>query len=185
MTVAIPHLRAPTTIDRRQMDILEAVHSTFVEKGFDGASMQDLARAAGMSVGNFYRYFESKDAIVEALIAYDIARIEQDFAAIIGSDKPLDTLKRDAAAACRGNKLQPRWPALGRDHGGGRPQAARGRGAVADGGRHPPLSDRGVLRVTGRAAAEAHRRYNGHAALIILLVKIERDVHADPWHAAG
>ncbi len=58
MTVAIPNLRAPTAIDRRQMDILEAVHSTFVEKGFDGASMQDLARAAGMSVGNFYRYFE-------------------------------------------------------------------------------------------------------------------------------
>ena len=58
MTVVTPHLRVPTTPDRRQTDILEAVHGTFVEKGFDGASMQDLARAAGMSVGNFYRYFE-------------------------------------------------------------------------------------------------------------------------------
>lgn len=93
MTVAIPNLRAPTAIDRRQMDILEAVHSTFVEKGFDGASMQDLARAAGMSVGNFYRYFPSKAAIVEALIALDLAEMEADFLTVLQSATPLMSLR--------------------------------------------------------------------------------------------
>lgn len=37
--------------------------------------MQDLARAAGMSVGNFYRYFPSKAAIVQAMCGYDLAEI--------------------------------------------------------------------------------------------------------------
>ena len=43
--------------EQRTLDILALVRVAFAEKGFDGASMQDLARAAGMSVGNFYRYF--------------------------------------------------------------------------------------------------------------------------------
>ena len=41
----------------RSTGILEAARRAFAEKGFDGASMQDIARAAGMSAGNFYRYF--------------------------------------------------------------------------------------------------------------------------------
>ena len=186
MTVVTPHLRVPTTPDRRQTDILEAVHGTFVEKGFDGASMQDLARAAGMSVGNFYRYFESKDAIVEALIAYDIAPHRAGLRGDHRSDKPLDALRDTLRRACRGDELQPRRAALGRDHGGGGPQAARGRGAVADGGRHPPLSDRGVSRAcTGLPPPRRERRYRGHASLIMMLVKAQRDVPADTWHPAG
>ena len=51
----------------REYEILDNIRHTFAEKGFDGASMQDLARAAGMSVGNFYRYFPSKAAMVEAI----------------------------------------------------------------------------------------------------------------------
>lgn len=45
--------------DQKVAEILSRLRDTFAEKGFDGASMQDLARAAGMSVGNFYRYFPS------------------------------------------------------------------------------------------------------------------------------
>ena len=45
--------------DLRSAMILASVRRAFTEKGFDGASMQDLAREAGMSVGHFYRYFPS------------------------------------------------------------------------------------------------------------------------------
>lgn len=68
--------------DQRTAKILESARKAFSEKGFDGASMQDLAREAGMSVGNFYRYFPSKAAIVSALIAHNLVELEQDFAAI-------------------------------------------------------------------------------------------------------
>lgn len=79
--------------DQRSADILSRVRVAFAEKGFDGASMQDLARAAGMSVGNFYRYFPSKAAIVEALIAFDLADIEQDFLQVLQSPTPLLALR--------------------------------------------------------------------------------------------
>jgi AcrR family transcriptional regulator len=74
--------------DQRQSDLLASVRSVFAAKGFDGASMQDLAQAAGMSAGNFYRYFPSKDAIIQAMVERDLAGIEQDFAAIIKSADP-------------------------------------------------------------------------------------------------
>jgi AcrR family transcriptional regulator len=80
--------------DLRSSAILQSVRSAFAEKGFDGASMQDLARAAGMSAANFYRYFPSKSAIVDALIEHDIALIGQDFAAIAGDPRPIEALRR-------------------------------------------------------------------------------------------
>lgn len=79
--------------DDRSHIILGSIRQTFAEKGFDGASMQDLARAAGMSVGNFYRYFPSKAAIVEAMCALDLAEIERDFRDVIMSPDPMAALR--------------------------------------------------------------------------------------------
>ena len=80
--------------DLRSAMILASVRRAFMEKGFDGASMQDLAREAGMSVGNFYRYFPSKAAIVEALITGDLADLERDFFDILGSPDPMERLRQ-------------------------------------------------------------------------------------------
>lgn len=79
--------------DQRSAEILALVRQAFVEKGFDGASMQDLARAAGMSVGNFYRYFPSKAAIIQALIHADHGEVLRDFDTIIGSPQPMQALR--------------------------------------------------------------------------------------------
>ncbi|MDF1606582.1 TetR/AcrR family transcriptional regulator [Hoeflea sp. YIM 152468] len=64
---------------QRAADILDRVKSVFAISGFDGTSMQDLAQAAQMSVGNFYRYFPSKDAIIIALVKRDLMEIEAVF----------------------------------------------------------------------------------------------------------
>jgi len=77
----------------RSLEILASLRQVFVEKGFDGASMQDLARAAGMSVGNFYRYFPSKAAIIQAMCGMDMTEIQKDFADVQGSDEPLSCLR--------------------------------------------------------------------------------------------
>jgi AcrR family transcriptional regulator len=79
--------------EERSHEILASIRQVFAEKGFDGASMQDLARAAGMSVGNFYRYFPSKAAIVQAMCGYDLAEIQGDFAEIQTSDRPMACLR--------------------------------------------------------------------------------------------
>lgn len=79
--------------DLRSAEILSRVRQAFAEKGFDGASMQDLARAAGMSVGNFYRYFPSKSAIVGALVRHDMDDFDGMFAQIESAPDPLAALR--------------------------------------------------------------------------------------------
>lgn len=87
----------PTASLLRGAEILGRIRQAFAEKGFDGASMQDLARAAGMSVGNFYRYFPSKDAIVQAMVEHDMAEMQGNFAAIRTSASPLQALRERIA----------------------------------------------------------------------------------------
>lgn len=79
----------PPAPEDRHAALLSLIRGAFAEKGFDGTSMQDLARAAGISVGNFYRYFPSKAAIVEALIARDMEVLEQGFAQIHAAPDPV------------------------------------------------------------------------------------------------
>lgn len=82
-----------TTPEPRSAEILESIKGAFAAKGFEGASMQDLARAAGMSAGNFYRYFPSKDAIIAALVERDLAEVQREFTQIINSPTPHDTFR--------------------------------------------------------------------------------------------
>ncbi|MDO9523943.1 MAG: helix-turn-helix domain-containing protein [Gemmobacter sp.] len=87
---------SPTSLpgsDQRKPEILASVREAFADKGFDATSMQDLARATGMSVGNFYRYFPSKAAIVTELIGADLESLSQEFATILSSDTPLLELR--------------------------------------------------------------------------------------------
>ena len=51
---------------RRQ--IMEGARTVFLAAGFDGASMNDVARVAGVSKGTLYVYFDSKEQLFEALI---------------------------------------------------------------------------------------------------------------------
>ncbi|HXZ42630.1 MAG TPA: TetR/AcrR family transcriptional regulator, partial [Terriglobales bacterium] len=49
---------------RRLGKILEHATEVFDEKGYEGASMRDLSRAAGMSLAGLYYYFESKEKLL-------------------------------------------------------------------------------------------------------------------------
>lgn len=52
--------------------ILDAAQKCFIEQGFHAASMAQIAATAGMSAGLIYRYFESKNAIVLAIIGREL-----------------------------------------------------------------------------------------------------------------
>src|SRR5262245_2027457 len=54
---------------RRQ--IIEGTRQVFRAQGFDGASMGEIARAAGVSKGTLYVYFDSKESLFEALVTVD------------------------------------------------------------------------------------------------------------------
>src|SRR5437016_1619144 len=65
--------------DRRD-EILGAAQRCFVRAGFHGASMQDICTEAGMSPGNLYRYFPSKEALIAGIAERDRAEVAQEFA---------------------------------------------------------------------------------------------------------
>lgn len=49
-------------------DILRAARNTFARKGYDGASIRDIAQEAGLSLSALYYYFRSKqDALFELI----------------------------------------------------------------------------------------------------------------------
>jgi AcrR family transcriptional regulator len=165
-------LLAPIVVaaDDRGYCILASIRQTFAEKGFDGASMQDLARAAGMSVGNFYRYFPSKAAIVEAMCALDLAEIERDFVEVIVSTDPMSALRtkiverigencpHDGQLWAEITAASVRKPEIA-------VAASQMETAIV---RHLASI---FARVTGREPQDALERYQGQCQLLVMLVK--------------
>lgn len=62
---------SPKTELRRQQ-ILDAASECFRKSGFHGASMAEIAKSFGMSCGHIYNYFDSKEAIIRALVERDM-----------------------------------------------------------------------------------------------------------------
>jgi AcrR family transcriptional regulator len=84
---------ARATADGRTDGILNSVRGPFARKGFDGTSMQDLAAAAGMSVGNFYRYYPSKFALIGALVDRSAKELTAGLAPLRNAPDPLEALR--------------------------------------------------------------------------------------------
>ncbi|MBE9608018.1 TetR/AcrR family transcriptional regulator [Chitinilyticum piscinae] len=59
----------PCRAETRRNQVLCAAAQCFRQSGFHGASMANIARTAGMSVGHIYHYFENKEAIIAAIVA--------------------------------------------------------------------------------------------------------------------
>jgi AcrR family transcriptional regulator len=167
-----PALDLRPTTDARVAEILASARVAFAEKGFDGASMQDLAKSVGMSVGNFYRYFPSKAAIVEAIVMGDMAEMDSDFKAIITSDDPMLHLR---------TTIRQRVSDEGNCADDGRLWAEITAAAL----RKPELGavtqrmEFGIVgylcavfaQATGLTLLDAEARYAAHARLIVMLVK--------------
>lgn len=66
-----PDAAAPDDSAKRRQ-ILEGARRVFLASGFDGASMNEVAREAGVSKGTLYVYFASKEALFEALLRADM-----------------------------------------------------------------------------------------------------------------
>ena len=62
VNVAAPAVES--RFDRRLGKILAHATEVFYEKGYEGASMRDLARSSGMSLSGLYYYFESKEKLL-------------------------------------------------------------------------------------------------------------------------
>ncbi len=79
--IALQTLAEEPSSDRRRQ-ILDAAEQRFSRSGFHRTTMHDVAAEAGMSPGNLYRYFPSKDALVAGLCGRDRAELAAEFQAV-------------------------------------------------------------------------------------------------------
>ena len=65
-------IERPETTDAldcaKRRQILDGARQVFLAQGFDAASMGEIARAAGVSKGTLYVYFENKEELFAALV---------------------------------------------------------------------------------------------------------------------
>jgi AcrR family transcriptional regulator len=85
--------RAPEDDGAKRRQILDGATAVFLEKGFDAASMGEIARAAGVSKGTLYVYFDDKQALFDAIVqeachihaerVFEFDHAERDVAAVL------------------------------------------------------------------------------------------------------
>ena len=77
--------------DVRRALVLDAARAVFEKLGIEGASIREIARAAGYTPGAIYFYYDSKEAIYGALLAESLERLNDKVA-------QAGTVVQDAAA---------------------------------------------------------------------------------------
>jgi AcrR family transcriptional regulator len=87
--------------DARPDEILDAALEEFETAGFDSARMEDVARRAGISKAGVYLYFDSKEALLKALIHREVTPIAARVEALAkaGQADPASALQRISGVA--------------------------------------------------------------------------------------
>ncbi|MBU2652363.1 MAG: TetR/AcrR family transcriptional regulator [Bacteroidetes bacterium] len=73
----------------REQIILDAARKVFMEKGFDGATMQDIADEAGINKSLLHYYYRSKDKLFRKVFLEMFKLFTPKFGEIFLSDKPI------------------------------------------------------------------------------------------------
>jgi AcrR family transcriptional regulator len=60
---------------RRRQQIIESAYAVFVEKGYEGTAISDVAAHAGIGQGTVYRYFTSKREILDHVVDFGIEKL--------------------------------------------------------------------------------------------------------------
>lgn len=79
--------------------LLDAAADEFGEKGFHEASVSSITRRAGMALGSFYTYFDSKDALFRALVADMSEKVRASARSALSADMTALEIERAALAA--------------------------------------------------------------------------------------
>ncbi|MBL8771069.1 MAG: TetR/AcrR family transcriptional regulator [Phenylobacterium sp.] len=85
----------------RRTQFLDCAQALFFSRGYEAATVNDIIEMAGLSKGAFYHYFDSKEALLDALAERVAARVIEDAAPIL-EDPTLDALARLNAFIAQG-----------------------------------------------------------------------------------
>ena len=98
--------------DETRTRILEAALRVFRERGFEKATMREIATEAGVAVGAAYYYFDSKDALVMAFYERAQGEMHAEIEAALDNAKSLEDRLR-AIISAKFNYFQPNRKLLG------------------------------------------------------------------------
>lgn len=76
--------------DSTEQKIFDAAHEVFVQKGMDGAKMQEIADRAGINKALLHYYFRSKEKLYESVARAILGRAVPAVRQIIENDLPLE-----------------------------------------------------------------------------------------------
>ena len=96
--------KAPRTArgERTLRKILDAAREEFGERGFSDSSIVGITQRAGVALGTFYTYFESKEALFQALVRDMSAQVRDNVGpALTGASNSLDGERRALEAFLR------------------------------------------------------------------------------------
>ena len=79
--------------DERRSELIATAQQLFYTKGYERTSVSDIVKAVGVAQGTFYYYFDSKQAILEALVAELTAQRLVLFQAIV-ADETLNAIQK-------------------------------------------------------------------------------------------
>ena len=81
---ALPAKTPRTARGRRTLQLLlDAAAAEFGEKGFHDSSVVSITSRAGIALGSFYTYFDSKDALFRALVKHMSATVRDQVGPVI------------------------------------------------------------------------------------------------------
>ena len=91
------HGRVPRAVRERQL--LDLAEELFAERGYGGASMEELARRAGVTKPVVYELFGSKEGLFTACVDRTIERLASDISAAVRAETDPETRLRAGGLA--------------------------------------------------------------------------------------
>jgi AcrR family transcriptional regulator len=98
--------RGAGTDPAKRRQIVEGARAVFLERGFEGASMGEIARVAGVSKGTLYVYFQNKEELFCAIMDAE-RRTHLAILQTLDGTAPLETVLRDVGEAVTGFLAEP------------------------------------------------------------------------------
>ena len=93
----ITAVQAETRKGRKYDQVLEGARTVFLRDGFDGASVDDIAREAGVSKATLYSYFPDKRLLFMAVATMECRRQADEAEAVIDDTAPVAQVLTEAA----------------------------------------------------------------------------------------
>ncbi len=98
-TVSRPGARTPRRAGAKKDQILEAAARVFRQKGYDGATLRDIAKEAGLLPGSLYYHIRSKEELLRGIVEQPIQDLLTQLERIIVSEIPVSRKLEQAIAA--------------------------------------------------------------------------------------